>query len=214
MDEQAPEERLRDRPPPSPVAHADSASRPTSRVETRTPDPHEDPRPSTPAQGDALNETQGDGEDENAPLHPFDDSEVAELKTTFDLVAKKDGTITLADAATISRGLGLLVIEGDLIKYNTEVNEGAETMSFDIWLQIHGRLKMGEPTDEEVRAAFELIARDPDGNFSMESMMTLITTAGEPMAADEAEAYIKDCDFAGAGAVAPDALIQQCMLKS
>ncbi|KAL5014289.1 hypothetical protein ScPMuIL_008559 [Solemya velum] len=130
-----------------------------------------------------------------------------EIRATFDLFDRdQDGQVSTSEIATIMRALGMASSEVTLTemlnKMDKDGNGIVDYEEFESFVTENNL--MVAPTDEldkELMDAFKVFDRDGDGFIDKDELRYVMTTLGEVMTDEEADALMREADANGDGRI-------------
>ena len=135
--------------------------------------------------------------------HNFDNSELAELAKQFRLLdVAGDGMITIKDVRTALKRLGESATDKELDEVVNQFDAyGKGLVSFQQFVDIANQLRSSVITEQEIIEAFKIFDRDGSGGVDASELMQVMTSIGDRMTQEEAEAMIRQADSDGSGSV-------------
>jgi calmodulin len=135
--------------------------------------------------------------------HNFDNAELATLAKQFRLLdVAGDGMITTNDARTALKRVGESATDKELSEVINQFDSfGKGLVSFQQFVDITNQLRSTVVTEQEIIEAFKIFDRDGSGGVDASELMQVMTSIGDRMTQEEAEAMIRQADTDGSGSV-------------
>ena len=134
----------------------------------------------------------------------FDNAELAMLAKQFRLLdVAGDGMITTKDVRLALKRIGESATDKELEDVVNHVDFYAKGLvSFQQFVDIANQLRSSVITfEQEIIEAFKIFDRDGSGGVDASELMQVMTSIGDRMTQDEAEAMIRQADSDGSGSV-------------
>ncbi|GJN14783.1 hypothetical protein PR202_gb01642 [Eleusine coracana subsp. coracana] len=135
------------------------------------------------------------------------DEQIAEFKEAFSLFDKDgDGQIATEELVTALRSLGLNVDEAEaqrLLSDATDVSSAGGAIDFTAFLSVAAR-KMaggGKQTAERLAGCFDVFDDGRSGSIPAEQLRQVMTSHGDRLTEEEADAMVREADPRGEGRV-------------
>jgi calmodulin len=133
----------------------------------------------------------------------FDNAELADLAKQFRLLdVAGDGMITTKDVRLALKRLGESATEKELDDVINQFDSfGKGLVNFQQFVDIANQLHSSVITEQEIIEAFKIFDRDGSGGVDASELMQVMTSIGDRMTQEEAEAMIRQADSDGSGSV-------------
>lgn len=129
------------------------------------------------------------------------ENKVTELKDVFDLFDKdKDGFLSHSELEGLMRALGADPSSDDMEEIRAEGDPNNEgQVAFERVLDVYAARAKEPNPEEDLLEAFKMFDADGSGKISSDELRTVMTTLGEKLSEEEADAMIKEADVDGDG---------------
>jgi calmodulin len=133
----------------------------------------------------------------------FDNAELAIIAKQFRLMdVAGDGVITTKDVFLALKRLGESATEKELTDVINQFDSyGKGLVTFQQFVDITNQLRSSVITEQEIIEAFKIFDRDGSGGVDASELMQVMTSIGDRMTQEEAEAMIRQADSTGSGSV-------------
>lgn len=125
-----------------------------------------------------------------------------ELKEAFDEFDKDgSGTITTKELLPVLRSIGQNPTEDEILGLVIEYDvNGDGTIDFEEFIEMMSK-HTRETVDQtaEMKEAFKIFDRDGDGYIDFKELKQVVTSMGEPLSPQDADALFKEADINGDG---------------